>query len=180
MDTKGIILNAVVQLVSKKGISNVTVQDIIEQASVSRRTFYKYYTDKYDAMNSYFSWEIEKSIKNKFNGKNWEEIAIDIGILLRDHANYFSEVAHMNSLDSFYHYLRLWAEDTYTSFYMKNTGKDRLNEEEEILISIYSIGNLIYVEKILKEPDKYKKDSVIRDFIRMALKNVPEIYYTIL
>jgi len=180
MDTKGIILNAVVQLVSKKGISNVTVQEIIDQASVSRRTFYKYYRDKYDAINSYFSWEVEKSIKNKFNGHNWEEIAIDISILLRDHSDYFSEVARLNSFDSFYHYLRRWTEETYTSFYKKNTGKDRLNEEEEMLISFYAVGNLIYVKKILKEPEKFKKDSVIRNYVRMVLKNVPEIYYTIL
>lgn len=44
------ILQAAEHLILKKGIKSVTVEEITQQAQVSKATFYKYYTDKQDVL----------------------------------------------------------------------------------------------------------------------------------
>lgn len=44
------IKNAVVQLMSEKNFDDITIQDISDQANVSRGTIYLHYVDKYDLL----------------------------------------------------------------------------------------------------------------------------------
>src|ERR1041385_36244 len=51
--TRGLILNAFIELVVEKGFAAVTVQDITERAMVNRSTFYRHYLDKFDLVDKY-------------------------------------------------------------------------------------------------------------------------------
>lgn len=45
------IINAMPTLLSRRNFSKITVNDICEEALVSRATFYVYFSDKYDLLN---------------------------------------------------------------------------------------------------------------------------------
>ena len=49
--TQKAIVDAFNRLISHKGFDEITVADIISEADVSKATFYRYFHDKYDAMN---------------------------------------------------------------------------------------------------------------------------------
>ena len=53
MDTKGIIIEAMKQLLAEQRFDKITVQNIIDRAHCSRGTFYRHFKDKYDIMNYY-------------------------------------------------------------------------------------------------------------------------------
>ena len=46
--TKPLIRSAFIKLLGEKGIEDITVQEIIEKAMISRSAFYLHYKDKYD------------------------------------------------------------------------------------------------------------------------------------
>lgn len=46
--TRQSIRSAFISLMNEKGFSHITVQDILDRALINRKTFYKYYRDKYD------------------------------------------------------------------------------------------------------------------------------------
>jgi len=54
MDTKGIIIEAMKQLLAEQRFDKITVQNIIDRAHCSRGTFYRHFKDKYDIMNYYY------------------------------------------------------------------------------------------------------------------------------
>ena len=62
------IEQAFIKLVREKGFSNMSVQDVTEQAGINRATFYAHYSDKYALLNhaigQSFRQEIDKRMLN--------------------------------------------------------------------------------------------------------------------
>lgn len=52
--TRDRILDTVYNLVSKHPLDQITINDILQDAHVSRPTFYRYFSDKYDAANEVY------------------------------------------------------------------------------------------------------------------------------
>lgn len=50
--TQKAIVDAFNRLIARKRFDDITVRDIIAEADVSKATFYRYFHDKYDVMNS--------------------------------------------------------------------------------------------------------------------------------
>lgn len=68
--TNRAIVNAFLDLMETKGLASMTVQDILDAALVNRKTFYRYYTDKYDLaerIGRSFLDEFEKVIDYRFS-----------------------------------------------------------------------------------------------------------------
>jgi TetR/AcrR family fatty acid metabolism transcriptional regulator len=66
MRTKERIIKAALDLFSKKGFTNVSMDEIKDKAGVAKGTLYYYFKDKMELFNSacnYFSDQIEKEIK---------------------------------------------------------------------------------------------------------------------
>ena len=52
-----IILHSIA-IFSQKGVADTTVQDLLEASQVSRRTFYKYFKDKFDVLENIYSLSV--------------------------------------------------------------------------------------------------------------------------
>ena len=74
MDTKGIITKAAYELFEEVPFEDITVQVILDRAHVSRRTFYKYYMDKYELMHQYCYGSLEKFFYENYIVNNWEKL----------------------------------------------------------------------------------------------------------
>ena len=62
--TKDAISRAMVQLLHEKDIHSITVQNILDRAMVNRKTFYKYFRDKYDLVEQMADGLIKKIFAN--------------------------------------------------------------------------------------------------------------------
>ena len=69
---------ALEKLIQEKDFNKIIMQNIIEEAEVSRGTFYKYFKDKYDLGNAYYDNYVTKNILSKYNGNNWKELTEEI------------------------------------------------------------------------------------------------------
>lgn len=64
MDIRHQLLHAVYTLAQRQAIKDITVNDILAEATVSRGSFYKYFADKYDAINSYYEEAMAQIFKD--------------------------------------------------------------------------------------------------------------------
>ncbi|MFC5604105.1 TetR/AcrR family transcriptional regulator [Sporosarcina koreensis] len=67
--TKGLIRDALVQLIEEKGFEAITVKDITTTANINRGTFYAHYQDKFDLMTKCqeeIMQEIYRIVRHKF------------------------------------------------------------------------------------------------------------------
>ena len=59
LNAKDYLALSAIELFSKNRIEDVTVKDICQNCDLSTRTFYKYYRDKYDIINTCFESKLE-------------------------------------------------------------------------------------------------------------------------
>lgn len=104
MNTKGIIIEALRQLLAKQKIDSITVQDILETAHCSRGTFYRHFKDKYDVMNYYY-FETNRQMLSSPDlvGKARIKTIVDT---LMNNADYFYGVMDTEGVNSFENFVR--------------------------------------------------------------------------
>lgn len=84
--TKMVLRNALIELLSEKPISKITVKAICEKADVNRSTFYTHYTDQYDLLQN-LKDELFDNIKthitsHNFRGKDEDLYLITYNVML--------------------------------------------------------------------------------------------------
>ena len=57
------VLSSAASVFTEKGVEETTVQDLLEAANVSRRTFYKYFKNKVDVLESIYGMQSELMLK---------------------------------------------------------------------------------------------------------------------
>jgi AcrR family transcriptional regulator len=72
-----IILQSVA-IFSQKGITDTTVQDLLLASDVSRRTFYKYFKDKFDVLESIYQLSINMFSKRLFEKIDESNSMVDL------------------------------------------------------------------------------------------------------
>lgn len=70
--TKKIIKNTFIELVSQKDIKKITVSEICTKADINRATFYRYYLDVFDLLDT-IKKEFETELKNAYMPKTESE-----------------------------------------------------------------------------------------------------------
>ncbi len=67
MNTKKIITDAAFSLFREFPFDVITVQMILNKAEVSRKTFYKYFEDKYELMELYYRRTMDQYIQKYYS-----------------------------------------------------------------------------------------------------------------
>lgn len=73
--TKKIIKNTFLEMLEEKDIKKITVSEICKKADINRATFYRYYLDVYDLLDS-IKQEFETELKNSYIQKKEKENTI--------------------------------------------------------------------------------------------------------
>lgn len=60
--TRANIKNTFIELLSKKALNEITIQNILDQALINRSTFYKHYSDKYELAEQLIDEIMKKAI----------------------------------------------------------------------------------------------------------------------
>lgn len=73
--TKETIKNTFLEMLENKDIKKITVSEICKKADINRATFYRYYLDVFDLLDS-IKKELEAELKNSYIQKNNEKNTI--------------------------------------------------------------------------------------------------------
>lgn len=102
IDAAELIMDGAKELMQNKTIEDVSVKDICKTCKVSRQTFYKYFTDKYDVVSRIYSKTITKVLDTADYSK---PIYISIGrmmeVMIKDRRFYENALKYrgQNSLE---------------------------------------------------------------------------------
>ena len=137
IDTKQIILDTTVRLMKTKEAKKLTVQKILDEAHVSRATFYSFFADKYDVINYYFQSYVERVSKEQ--GR--EVIEICAYQFIYDNKDYFLNALEIEGQNSFKNFFYEYYYNLSADMYLRNTDKKELTKEDQILLEFYHAGS---------------------------------------
>lgn len=73
MNSKSMLAESLEKLLMKKNLDDIQVSEIVAGTSLSRKTFYRHFKDKYDLANWYFAQFYEASFGRITAGLTWEK-----------------------------------------------------------------------------------------------------------
>jgi len=105
MDIRRQILHAVYTLAQRQAIKDITVNDILAEATVSRGSFYKYFSDKYDVINRYYD-EAMTAIFQDCESYTWQGIFTKMLAYFEAHPAFFDAAFRATGQNSFTDFFR--------------------------------------------------------------------------
>ena len=165
MKTKEIILDATIKLMKSHKANKLTVQKILDEANVSRSTFYSFFSDKYDVINYYFEHYFDSRNENVRNSCAYQ--------FLYDNKDYFInafDIEDQNSFKKFFydHYYKECSQ-----IYLANMNKESLSNDEKIELEFYCMGALHIAKQWLMNGAKESPEHMAE----LTQKLIPEKYW---
>ena len=71
--TERALLESLCELLEEKPLDKINVKDITDRCGLTRNTFYYHFHDVYDALDRYFTNEIERMLAKYENEEEWTE-----------------------------------------------------------------------------------------------------------
>lgn len=131
------IYRAMGQLLIKKPLHEITVNEIIETADVSKSTFYRQFLDKYDVACKLYDQMIDPLFKDFFeNGRDYKNYYRKTMNLIRDNKTMIESM-----LDDFYsqNSVYTYAINKIYNFWCKQIPADKLTDR--IRLELYAFTN---------------------------------------
>lgn len=165
--TKLKIANSMKELMKHNSLSRITVKDIVENCSLTRQTFYRYFKDKYDCVNWYFERVAQMSFKQLGNGINLEEGLIRKFELLRKDQHFFYEAFMADDQNSLFQYDYDCIYEFYSNILIRKIGY--LSDEMDFLLRMYCKGSIDMTFDWVKNDMKLSE----KEFAHLLIEAMP-------
>ncbi len=161
MRTRQILIDAVKSLLEKRQFDDITVQNILDEAGVSRKTFYRYFSDKYDLVNTYYNDYIMESVISKSKIQNYYEISLDIFNFIKDNQKYFKNAMSSEKDGNLFDFLYKTAIDGYSDYYFETYSTREMDEETKFKMEVFAHQSVFCVKKWVNEGCKIPPETLI-------------------
>lgn len=141
MDCRTPMLNAVYDLLQNYPLKKITVDMVLQQSGVSRSTFYRNFTDKYDLMNQYYATFFDEVISGD-KDKSWEEATFDIMNFIYTNRQYYAHAFMTEGQNSCSDFFYNASVNYVTERYCDACKISELSPEEHMAVHFYSAGSL--------------------------------------
>ena len=143
--TKRQIKKALINLLSKKDLSRITVSEITELADIGRRTFYTHYQDIYDLYHSLIN-ELAKDLLNIFS-KYYSQATKDNNFipLFRALSDYISTQQDILTMLASKQNSELTISYLQDRFKHELVNYDNSNGLEQIIGNIYGVAGIFWI-----------------------------------
>ena len=98
-DTKKLIYDTFIELLTNKSFDKITVCDIVETCGINRNTFYYYYCDIYDLLEEVFKKELNILSEAHKSGSSWITAFIQVANTAHSHKKIISNICSSRSYD---------------------------------------------------------------------------------
>lgn len=104
-DTKKLIFDTFIALLSTKSFDKISVKDIVEACDINRNTFYYYYSDIYDLLEEVFMKELNVLLDAHKEGRSWVEAFMKIANVAHTNKKVISNICASRSFDYLENYM---------------------------------------------------------------------------
>lgn len=166
------IIKAAFELFNERSFDKITVNDILDRAYVSRGTFYKYFSDKYELLYLYYADVINRDILSSFNGHNWDELQASCYQFGYDNKIFFRHLRNSSAADDFWTFMQRFSYNIFRIIKLHNSGKESLEPSEILTIDAY-VNTAIFLFKKLVFEECALSPQEISD---IAYRSLPDEY----
>lgn len=176
--TKYRLANAVKECMKTTPVDKITVQNIADQCSLTRQTFYRNFKDKYDLINWYFDklvlqsfaqigveHTVQKSLEEKFEFIVQEKV-------------FFTEAFRSDDYNSLKEHDFELILDFYTELITRRTHQP-LDEEVQFLLEMYCRGSVFMTVKWVLTGMKSTPQEMAKILVEAAPPRLAEIFIKI-
>ncbi len=104
-DTKKLIYETFIELLSNKPFDKITVRDIVEACGINRNTFYYYYSDIYDLLEEIFTKELNEILEAHKSGSSWAMAFIKVSSTVYEHKKMINNICSSRSYEYLENYM---------------------------------------------------------------------------
>ncbi|SDB60265.1 transcriptional regulator, TetR family [Ruminococcaceae bacterium FB2012] len=145
--TKEIIAESYLELAAKKSINKISVVDIVENCSMTKPTFYRYFKDKYDLI----SWLFVRATKENLDrigtdGCAWIDTLLDGIRCYEQYRKYVvNALKHTSGRESFINIMNETEIEFIELEIKRKLGQDTVPENLSAIVKIYCYGSGQYI-----------------------------------
>lgn len=135
--TRQAIIESFQKLVSQKSFDKITVDMILQDAEVSRATFYRYFKDKYDVMNQIHIIKVENCIAMSHS---YEELFYYMLLFSKSNMLMIQQLFSSTGVNSFSSFLAEQTARVIERITRKNRGDQAFTKEETLQVDLVCHG----------------------------------------
>ena len=135
--TKKAIMLSLLELLKTKSIDKVTVKDICDECEINRNTFYYYYKDIYDVLNSIFMQEIEENLRDVAKDGSFYEKYSKAASLLAQYKDVVIHVYNSKNRDIITNYLEKMTAEVLKSYIARKSEGQNISEKDLEFMSYF-------------------------------------------
>ena len=109
--TKEALANALKQLLQKKQITKITINDITETCGISRMTFYYHFKDIYDLADWTLQEALHAAIADNRTHENWQQGFLNLLVVLKEHQSLILNAYYAIDREQVERYMRREVEE---------------------------------------------------------------------
>lgn len=169
MNSKEIIAKSLEKLLMKKNLDDIQVSEIVAGTSLSRKTFYRHFKDKYDLASWYFAQLYEASFGRITDDLTWEEALLHYLDIYQEKYNVLKNAYASRDINGLRSYDIAVTRKTYEK-YLIIKGADINSETMRFAIDIASRGGTDMVIEWLLSGMKIEKHKLV-SLLKQTLPN---------
>lgn len=144
MNSEKRLMQAIKCLLDKHPIEKITINMILEESDLSKSTFYKYYSDKYDLAVSYYNYVIKTKIED--SSLSFSDNVERLLNFIKGNPNYYYHLIKIDEQENFFNVFYNSSMDNSYKI-IETEKKEPLSNTEKISLSLFVAGCGYIVQK---------------------------------
>ena len=137
--TMSAIVQAFNRLIVEHDFQKISVEMIMNEAKISRSTFYRYFKDKYEVMNANFKNLLDYYVDPR-RSRNYRDLCYHLFAYAQENLKMFRRALESRGFNSFSNFIYEYSYATALSITRSNRGGDGFTPAEEIQVDVFCNG----------------------------------------
>lgn len=172
--SKDLLFDTFFELSQSKRLNDVTIADILEQSGVSRSTFYRHFTDKYDLMSQFYQEQIASLYQQNYckSDSAWciqKKVSYETAKLYYANKDYFANILAHEGQNSFTEASINHGIKYYSNLFKKG-GWEELSPELMFAIEYHCIAATEMLNRWVRSGFQLNPE----DYCSLLFKTIPE------
>lgn len=148
--THNAIVSGFLTLIKDLDFNKISVEMIMEKASVSRSTFYRYFKDKYDVMNATYKNLLDYYISPE-HSKSYRDLCYHLFKYGQENLSIFKNALNSTGFNSFSNFIYEYSYKTALAITKANRDGKGFTPMEELQVDVFCNGICAVYKKIVQQ-----------------------------
>lgn len=171
--TKAAVAEAMKKIMGKKSFDEISVNDILRESGISRKTFYYHFKDKYDLVNWIFYTEAAEGILQCTTLEQWKESSLKFCRYIQENKAFYTSAVNATGQNCFTESLRGMTKIQIEILCAEARGKKTVKKEDvNFMVDFYYHAFIGVFTSWVKNDMKEKPEEIVQKWYCIVDKSV--------